>query len=150
MSHTFTQLTDHVVFSTKERVELISPGLRARLYPYILTTINNQRGFARQIGGTADHVHILFDLHQSVALADCVRDIKSASSGWIHDTFPELRDFAWQEGYGAFSVSASAIPRVKSYIENQERHHRVRSFQDEFIALLDRHGIEYDPRHVWD
>jgi len=150
MSHTFTQLTYHAVFSTKGRHEFISEDLGARLYPYIGSTINNELGFTRQIGGTANHLHILFDLRQTAAVADCMRVIKSVSSGWIHDTFAKLSEFGWQEGYAAFSVSASAIPRVKAYIQNQEEHHRTRSFEDEFIALLDRHGIEYDPRYLWD
>ncbi len=150
MSHTFTQLTCHAVFATKGRREMIKDRLRPRLYPYIIAAINNQLGHAREIGGTANHLHILLDLHQSVAVADAIRVIKSVSSGWVHDAFPDLRDFAWQEGYGAFSVSASVAARVKAYIQGQEEHHRRRSFEEEFVALLKKHGIAYDPAHLWD
>ena len=149
MAHTFTKLTYHAVFSTKERRELISDELRARLHPYIHKMIDNRLGFTRQIGGTKNHLHILFDLHQSVAVADAIRQIKSISSGWVHETFPGRRFFAWQEGYGAFSVSASAVGRVAAYIEGQEEHHRERSFEEEFTALLKRHGIDYDPQYLW-
>ncbi|HPD15547.1 MAG TPA: IS200/IS605 family transposase [Planctomycetota bacterium] len=150
MSHTFTQLTCHAVFATKGRREMIKDRLRSRLYHYLVSTINNQLGFAREVGGTANHLHVLFDVHQSVAVADAIRVIKSVSSGWIHETFPDLRDFAWQEGYGAFSVSASLAFRVRAYIQGQEEHHRRRSFEDEFVALLKKHGIAYDPAHLWD
>ena len=150
MSHTFTQLTYHAVFGTKGRVPHIGDGLREKLYPYLGAFINNNQGFARQIGGMADHMHILFDLHQTVAVADFLRGMKSASSGWVHDAFPELREFGWQGGYGAFTVSASQIPRVKRYILNQEEHHKTQTFEEEFIALLKRHGITYDPCHLWE
>ena len=149
MSHTVTQLTYHAVFSTKERVNLITAELCPRLYPYMASIINNGMGRMRELGGTPNHVHILFDLHQSMAVADAIRDIKSVSSGWVHDTFPRFRDFGWQGGYGAFSVSASAITRVASYIQDQEEHHRRRTFEEEFVAFLDKHGIEYDPRYLW-
>ena len=149
MPHTFTQLTYHAVFSTKGRVNLVTTELRPRLFPYIAAIVNNGMGQMRTLGGTANHLHILFDLHQSVAVADAIRETKSVSSGWVHDTFPQSAGFGWQEGYGAFSVSASAIPRVTSYIQKQEEHHRTRTFEEEFVAFLDRHGIEYDPRYLW-
>jgi len=149
MSHTYTQLTHHVVFSTDGRRALISDRIRSKLYAYLGAAINSSFGRVRRVGGTADHVHILFDLHQSHAVADSLRTIKSNSSGWVHEAFPRLRDFAWQEGYGAFSVSASGIPRVVSYIETQREHHHSVSFCEEFIALLERHGIEYDQEYLW-
>ncbi|MBM4037935.1 MAG: IS200/IS605 family transposase [Planctomycetes bacterium] len=149
MSHTFTQLTVHAVFSTKERRRLIPADHAKRIHGYMATLINNRFGFAREIGGTPDHVHILFDIKQVECVADCMEAVKSVSSGWVHDTFPDLRDFAWQEGYGAFSVSASSIPRVRAYIRGQEAHHKTRSFEDEFKALLKRHGIQYDERYLW-
>jgi putative transposase len=149
MSHTYTQLTYHVVFSTDGRRALISERVRAKLHAYLGAAINDSFGRVRRVGGTADHVHMLLDLHQSHAIADCLRVVKSNSSAWVHETFPRLRDFAWQEGYGAFSVSASAISRVATYIETQEEHHRRVSFREEFIALLERHGIEYDEKYLW-
>ena len=150
MSHTFAQLTIHAVFSTKKRVPLLKGEHLQRVHGYLATLINDELGMARQVGGTADHVHALFDLKPTVALSDCMRKVKSVSSGWIRGTLPEIWDFAWQPGYGAFSVSASLIRQVKEYVRDQERHHRKRSFTDEFILLLQRHGIEYDPRHLWE
>jgi len=149
VSHTFTQLTVHAVFSTKERRRLIPADQGTRTHGYIATLINNRFGFIREIGGTPDHVHILFDIKQVECVTDCMESVKSVSSGWIHDTFPDLREFAWQEGYGAFSVSASSIPRVRAYIQGQEAHHKTRSFEDEFKALLKRHGIQFDERYLW-
>ena len=149
MSHTFTKLTVHAVFSTQNRLRLIRDDRSERIHAYLASLINDGFGFAREVGGTDDHVHILFDFKQTVTIADCMRDVKSVSSGWVHETFPDLWDFAWQEGYGAFTVSASAIPRVKEYIRNQAQHHRKRSFKEEFVALLDKHGVEYDPRYLW-
>ncbi len=149
MSHTFTQLTVHIVFSTKGRARLIPTARAARIHAYLASLINGRFGFAREVGGTHDHVHILFDIKQVESVADCMESVKSVSSGWIHDTLPDLRDFAWQEGYGAFSVSASSIPRVRAYIQGQEAHHATRSFEDEFRALLKRHGIQYDERYLW-
>jgi REP element-mobilizing transposase RayT len=124
--HTFTQLTYHAVFGTKGRLPQIGEDLRARLYPYLGALINNNQAFARQIGGMPDHLHILFDLHQTVAVADFLRELKSVSSGWVHQAFPELLDFGWQGGYGAFTVSASRIARVKRYILNQHKDEEAR------------------------
>jgi len=149
MSHTFTQLTVHAVFSTKGRRNLLPDAHRGRILRYMATIINNRFGFTREIAATANHVHILFDIKQAECVADCMEVVKSVSSGWVHKTFPALRDFAWQEGYGAFSVSASAIPRVAAYLRGQEAHHRKRSFEDEFLALLRKHGVQFDERFLW-
>ena len=149
MSHTFTQLTTHIVFSTRDRRNLIAQDHESRIHGRLASVINNQFGFARIVGGTTNHVHILADLKPTVAIADRLRVIKSTTSGWVHDTFPAMASFAWQEGYGAFSVSASNIPQVKAYIENQHEHHHTLSFQDEFVRLLEKHGIEYDPQYLW-
>ena len=99
-------------------------------------------------GGMPDHVHLL--LSKEMALADVLREIKSASSKWIHDTFPKQRGFAWQAGYGAFAVNHSNLPEVTRYIANQTQHHGMRSYQEEFIALLEKHDIEYDERYLWE
>ena len=149
MSHTYVQLTYHTVFSTSGRRALISDRVRPKLHAYMGGAVNKSFGRIRRVGGTVDHVHLLLDLHQSNAVADCLRVIKANSSAWVHETFPDLRDFARQEGYGAFLVSASAIPRVATYVETQEEHHRACSFRDEFIALLERHGVEYDETYLW-
>ncbi len=97
-----------------------------------------------------DHVHLLVLLSKQVARADLLREMKSASSKWIHDTFSKQRGFAWQAGYGAFAVSHSHLPDVTRYIANQSQHHRVRSYREEFIALLTKHEIEFDERYLWE
>jgi REP element-mobilizing transposase RayT len=97
-----------------------------------------------------DHVHLLSRLHAQASISDTLRDLKSNSSGWIHDTFPAFRGFAWQTGYAAFSVSYSGLGDVRAYIERQEEHHHGMDFKKELIALLDRHEIEYDPRYIFD
>ncbi|MCF6285749.1 MAG: transposase [Candidatus Hydrogenedentes bacterium] len=98
----------------------------------------------------ADHVHILAKLRQDISLSDVLRDTKSNSSGWVHDTFPGYEEFAWQRGYGAFTVSASHINVVERYILNQEEHHKEMTFQEEFIGLLEKHSVEYNERYLWD
>ncbi|MCH8852208.1 MAG: transposase [Planctomycetes bacterium] len=102
------------------------------------------------VGGTADHVHVLLRLPPSVSIADAMRVVKTNSSRWVHETSPNCRSFAWQTGYGAFSVSESNRQRVSDYIANQENHHRRTSFQEEYLAFLRRHGIDYDERFVFD
>ena len=149
MPHSFVQITVHAVFATKARIPFLKPPHRPRIHAYVASVLKNNLGFSRLVGGTDDHVHMLFDLKPTVALSDCVRTVKCVSSGWIHGELDDLWDFGWQEGYGAFSVSASKIDQVVRYIQNQDQHHRARSFEDEFVALLERHGIEYDPRFLW-
>jgi len=149
MSHTFTKLTVHSVFGTKDRRELITPPLQARLYPYMMEVLNDGFGLAREIGGAADHTHMLFDLNRDRSVAECMRQVKSVSSGWVRATFPDLRHFGWQEGYGAFSVSSPRMEMVADYIRTQEEHHKKRSFEQEFRALLDKYGVQYDPQFLW-
>jgi REP element-mobilizing transposase RayT len=148
MPHTYSQINVHLVFSTKERRRLIMDLLRGRLYPYLTALVNNDFGFARAIGGTRDHVHILADVRTGVCVSDLVRSVKSISSGWIRRNVPRQGGFAWQEGYGAFSVSASSIPAVREYVESQEVRHRARSFEDEFKALLHKHGVRFEERYL--
>lgn len=105
---------------------------------------------AVEIGGVADHVHILLSLPATIAIAKAVQLIKGGSSKWVHDTFPEHHQFRWQEKYGAFSVSVSQLEKTREYIRNQEAHHRKITFKEEFVALPKRHGIEYDERYLWD
>ena len=104
---------------------------------------------AMAIGGTADHMHLLLSLPSMMSFAKAVQLIKGGSSKWVHEAFPKHRRFAWQEGYGAFSVSASQVPKTVRYITNQKEHHRKKSFQEEFLELLNKHGIEYDSRYVF-
>jgi REP element-mobilizing transposase RayT len=140
----------HLIFSTKNRDPLLLPDFSPRLFEYIGGILRDQKCPLLAAGGMPDHVHLLVGIHQQKAVCDIVRDIKSNSSHWIHETFPNLMGFAWQAGYGAFSVSYSNIGQVKKYIADQAEHHRVRSFKEEFIAFLERHGMEYDERYIWD
>lgn len=150
MSHTYTQLLYHLVFSTKNREPLIDPELKSRLHPFLGGAIRELGGTALLVNGMPDHVHILSILPPTITVSNALREIKSSSSGWVHDTWPQHRRFAWQTGYAAFTVSSSNAEKVRRYIERQEEHHRTRTFQEEFIALLKRHGLSYDERYIWD
>ena len=150
MGHTYTSLHYHIVFSTKQRMGLISPQLKDSLSAYIAKIINNEFGFARRIDGTDNHIHICADLKSRFSLSDIMRIIKGNSSKWMKSNFPLKGDFAWQEGYGAFSVSKSSIPDVIKYIVEQEEHHKKMTFKEEFIKLLKRHEIKYDEKYIWD
>ena len=150
MPQTYTCLHYHLIFSTKHREPTITPDVRPRLWEYLGGTVRGLGGIPILVGGTDDHVHLLVTLRQLPALADFMRDLKAAASSWVHDTFPEQRGFAWQAGYGAFTVSHSGIDAVKAYIANQEEHHRKQTFQDEFREFLRRHGIEFDEKYLWD
>jgi putative transposase len=141
LSHTFSQLLFHFVFSTQHRAELIGPDLRVELYTYIEGIIRSEGGVLLTIGGMPDHVHLMVRLRPAIFIPDLLRSIKAGSSGWINHRSP----FAWQEGYGAFSVSESAAKTVHQYIHNQESHHRKRTFEAEWISLLVKHGIDFDP-----
>lgn len=148
MSQTFTQLFYHIVFSTKHREPLIAPAWRPDLHAYIGGIVRNRKGELLAAGGVPDHIHLLARLPATLTLADVVRDIKCVSSLWRHDLGDHA--FAWQGGYGAFTVSKSAVGAVTHYIDTQEEHHRRQTFQQEFVELLNRHGVEYDERYLWD
>jgi REP-associated tyrosine transposase len=150
VSHTHTCLHYHLVFRPKNRTRSITPAIQTRLHEYLAGIVRGANGVPIQIGGTADHAHLLVTLNQNLSLADFMRELKAGSSGWVHDTFPEARDFKWQSGYGAFTVSHSAVESAKAYIANQEEHHRKLSFQDEFRALLERHEIQFEEKYLWD
>jgi putative transposase len=138
----------HCVFSTKERRRLISPELRDRLWPFLGGIARQNQMKAIEIGGVEDHVHILLSL-PAMAISQALQLIKGGSSKWIHESFPEHRLFAWQEEYGAFSVSVSQLDKTIEYIQGQEAHHRKMTFPEEFLALLKKHRIEYDERYLW-
>jgi putative transposase len=140
----------HCVFSTKDRRPLITTALCGRLWPYLGGIAHQNKMKALEIGGVADHVHILLSLPATVPVAKAVQLIKGGSSKWIHETFPEHRLFAWQEKYGAFSVSVSQLDTIIKYIKGQEEHHRKLTFQEEFLALLRKHRIEFDERYLWE
>ena len=149
MAHSFVSNYYHCVFSTKERRKLITPDLEVRLWPFLGGIARNHGMKAIAIGGVEDHVHLLLSLPSTLAIAKAIQLIKGESSKWVHDTFPEHQSFAWQEGYGAFSIGVSQTGVTVSYIQNQKEHHRQKSFQEEFLSFLKKHEIEYDPRFVW-
>jgi REP-associated tyrosine transposase len=148
MASTFTNLLYHVVFSTKDRVPMIHKDVQERLYEYMGGIIRGEGGTLLEIGGVADHVHLLAKLKADTAVAVLLRLLKSNSSGWANDVRLIQGRFAWQTGYAAFSVSESQVPTVRRYIQNQEAHHAKVSFKDELIALLKKHRIEYDERYI--
>lgn len=149
MSHSYVNNLMHCTFSTRERFPCISGELESRLWPYLGGIARENLIKALAIGGAADHMHLLLSIPATMSFAKAVQLIKGGSSKWVHDTFPEYKQFAWQAGYGAFSVSASQVERTIAYIRNQKEHHRKKSFQEEFRELLDKHGVEYDSRYVF-
>jgi REP element-mobilizing transposase RayT len=139
----------HCIFSTKERRPFITPPLRERLWPFLGGIARQNKMKAIEIGGVEDHVHILLSLPSTINIAKAMQLLKGGSSKWIHETFPEHWLFVWQEEYGAFSVSVSQLDKTIQYIQNQATHHRKMTFQEEFLALLKKHRIECDTRHLW-
>jgi REP element-mobilizing transposase RayT len=150
MAHTYALLYYHIVFSTKHREAFIDEEIEARLHHYLGGIIKKMEGEAIRIGGIEDHVHLLVQLPATLAPANVVRDLKSNSSNWVHETFPKRKNFAWQKGYGAFTVSKSKMPELERYVERQREHHARITFADEYIGLLRKHGIEFDLRFVLD
>ncbi|MEP6945010.1 MAG: IS200/IS605 family transposase [Acidobacteriota bacterium] len=149
MPRSYTNLIYHIVFSTKDRKPLITPDRSERLYEYIGGTIRGFGGISLGINGMDDHAHVLTKLRADNALSDVLRDLKANSSGWMHDVFPDAKDFAWQNGYGAFTVSPSQIAGVQKYIAEQQIHHATRTFESEFVALLEKNEVDFDLRYLW-
>jgi len=147
MGHTYTKAHLHIVFSTKSRQKLIANSVQSRLWAYMAGICSNVGIVALAIGGIEDHVHSLVELPPTMSLSKALNLLKSNSSGWMSE---QRRGFGWQEGYGAFAVSVSNLAAVKRYVLNQEAHHRKMTFEDEYIALLEKHGVQYDPRYVFD
>ena len=149
MAGTFTFLGTHFVFSTKNRIPLIFNDINDRLYAYIGGIIKELSGILIEINAMPEHIHLYAYMPKTVSASKFMEIVKANSSKWIHNTFPEKKDFAWQDGYGAFSVSKSSEKKVIQYIRDQQHHHRKRSFQEEFIDLLDKYGIEYNEKYIW-
>jgi REP element-mobilizing transposase RayT len=143
MSDTFSNLSVHVVFSTKERIPLMTRRVRKRVFPYIGGVIKGLGGTVIAIGGMPDHAHLVARLPTNMCVADFVRRVKASSSKWMNERATDMK-FGWQRGYGAFSISQSVVSSVAQYVRNQERHHRVRSYEDELKMLLSRHGVDFD------
>ena len=147
MPSTHLSLHFHAVFSTKERLPTIDPAWMPRLHDYLGGTIKGLGGFSDRVGGVTDHIHLLFDLKATHCLSDFMRDLKKASSRWVHDTIG-LKSFEWQEGYGAFTIGATSRPGVRRYIENQAEHHHLKSYREELIEMLEKAEVQYDPKYL--
>jgi len=149
MANTYSALFYHIVFSTKNRTAFIRPEIEERVWAYIGGVARHHQMTAIQVGGVEDHIHALILAPATLAPFEIAKYLKGESSKWIHETFADLRDFGWQDGYGAFTVSKSNVPDVVSYIQNQRAHHQKQSFQDEYREFLKKHGVEYDERYLW-
>jgi REP element-mobilizing transposase RayT len=147
MPSTYTSLHYHLVFSTKNREPLIDASWRARLHEYLGGMVRNMEGVSLGVGGVADHVHLLVGLKATHCLADFMRDLKKESTRWVKEVLGH-KGFAWQAGYAGFTVSPTAVEAVRSYVLNQEEHHRHKSFRDELIELLQKAGIAFDERYL--
>ncbi len=150
MGSTLTNLTYHVVFSTKNRENLLHDSFRDSLYSYLGGIILGEKGKLIKIGGTKDHVHILAKFSPAVTVSNMLQHIKGNSSKWVNDKKFLTTHFYWQRGYGAFSVSESMLNTVATYIENQAQHHRKMTFKEEFLILLEKHNIAYDEQYLWE
>lgn len=140
----------HLVFSTKYRARVLTDSVRPHLHAYMATVLRNLACPAVLINSVEDHAHLLFELARTVPVAKAVEDVKKTSSKWIKTQGATFAGFAWQSGYGAFAVSESGVPAVRDYIARQREHHRIRTFQNEYRTLLERHGVAFDERYVWD
>lgn len=150
MPGTYSQLLLHVVTSTKARTPWISPPVAERLYPYIGGIIRAEKGVLFEIGGIEDHVHMYLRWRPDRAVSDLMRKVKAGSSKWLHEAFPELAAFAWQEGYSVFSVSKSQEDALKRYIRGQAEHHRSEDFKSELLGMLRAHSVMFDEKYVFD
>ena len=151
MPQSLAKVLMHIVFSTKSRYPFfVDKNLREEMHAYLGGTCNNLDCPVLTVGGVADHVHILCALSRNLSIAKLVGEIKRGSSKWVKTNGRILTKFAWQNGYGAFSVSQSDVERARKYIATQEEHHRKKTFQDEYRAFLKEYEVEYDERYVWD
>ncbi len=150
MPQSLAQILVHVVFSTKDREPCLAPSLLPSLHAYLAEVARSTGCECFRVGGVVDHVHLAIALSRTVTVAAVVETVKTSSSKWIKTQSPALSEFAWQRGYGAFSVGPSDRDALCTYIDNQEEHHRTRSFQDEYRNFLTKYGVVFDERYVWD
>ena len=149
MANTYSSLYYHLIYSTKNRVAWIKPELEQRIWEYIGGIARKNKMVALQVGGLDDHIHALISAPTSLAPSKIAQLLKGDSSLWIHTEFPDLKDFGWQDGYGAFTVSKSKLDAVIRYIQKQREHHQQKTFQEEYREFLDEHGIEYNEKYLW-
>jgi REP element-mobilizing transposase RayT len=146
---TYTQILYQIVYSTKDRKPLLKEKKQAMLFKYLWGILNNKKCHVYRINGVKDHIHIVTHLHPTVALSSLIKDMKIASSKWIKEKniFPGFG--GWQDGYGAFTYSIKDKDRLIEYVKNQKEHHKTKSFKEEYIELLNEHGIEFDKKYLW-
>jgi putative transposase len=149
MAQTLVSLLVHVIFSTKNRVNVITPEIEPALFAYMGGILRNHGPRLLDAGGTTDHVHLLISLSKNIGLSDLLQDLKKDSSKWIKTQDRVFKQFHWQDGYGAFSISQSDLPALRRYIANQKEHHRKITFQEELIQFLNEYEIDYDERYLW-
>ncbi len=149
MGHTYSSLHYHFIWSTKDRESIIKPIFQKRLYEYIGAIITKEKCNLISVGGISDHIHLLVRMSTQYPVSDLIRRVKANSSKFINQIFNPQIKFSWQSGYGAFAVSMSKLVAVQNYIENQEAHHKVNSFEDEFRSFLDKHAIKYDKNFLF-
>jgi REP element-mobilizing transposase RayT len=150
MPQSLSYLLIHIVFSTKERAPTLTPAIRPGLYAYLATIASNENCECLRVGGIADHVHLAVRISRTIAIADLVEKLKTSSSKWLKTQAPTLKDFSWQRGYGAFSVGRGDLDQLIAYIDRQEEHHHARTFQEEYRAFLNKYGLAFDERYIWD
>ena len=150
MAHSYTNLLYHIVFATKGRQNWLDKAIRPDLFAYLGQVIGDEGGISLLVNGTSDHVHLLVKLQPDRSVSGVLSNLKSRSSGWIHRERPDLAHFAWQTGYGAFSVGQSQVPRVRRYIQNQETHHKKIPYVEEFRSLLRKSGFAAADEFFWE
>lgn len=150
MAQTLVSLLVHIIFSTKHRTDFITPEIEPHLYAYLGGVAKHHQSRLLMAGGTMNHVHLLVSQSKNIALSDLLEEIKKSSSRWIKTQGASLTDFHWQDGYAAFSIGASQIPTVKAYLARQKQHHQRRTFQEELREFLEKYGIEYNEKYLWE
>jgi REP element-mobilizing transposase RayT len=150
MANTYSNLFYHIVFSTKNREDFIASEIESRVWAYTGGVARKHKMSALQVGGIENHIHALILAPPTIAPCKIAQWIKGDSSKWMHEEFPPIRGFAWQDGYGIFTVSKSSVPKVIEYIRNQREHHLGQSFEDEYLEMLKLHGVDYDERFLFD
>lgn len=150
MSQSLANVVVHLVFSTKDRTACLSPTIRPALHAYLAAVARGLQCDCPRVGGVADHVHLAVRLARTVPIAGVVAELKTSSSQWLKTQARDLVGFAWQRGYGAFSVGPTDMDALLAYIDDQEEHHRTRTFQDEYRMFLRKYAVEFDERYVWD
>jgi REP element-mobilizing transposase RayT len=150
MPQSLSLVVIHVIFSTKDRHPHLEEPVRPRLHAYLATVARNAGCEAYRVGGVMDHVHLALRLSRTITIANLVEELKTSSSKWLKTQSPDPAGFAWQRGYGCFSVGPSDLDSLCAYIDGQEEHHRKRTFQEEFRMFLAKYKVEYDEAYVWD